>query len=461
MSMKPIAPMLAGALLTSVMIASVSQAQIDEEALRPLNDAGFDQLSEPLRGLSSQRLAEFEDGLEVFTREFDDTSSTDGGGPLSNNDSCDGCHGRAFAFDDDPDQQRFRFITGKDGGGGFPRASQATAWDEGSQTCDHLEDLGGPGYQDDASEALQAILDLAEVVEHAGAEEAGLDEPVPAVSSHGVPVGPIDDRTSNDLFGLGLIDAISDFTIARRADPNDRNRDGISGRVHRVTDHHGRPRVGRFGRKAEVADLDEFNAEAFQNEQGVTNLAHLSEGIVIVSGNPDDGYATMPLEGLDGVANPEVSEEEMHVLNMYVKLLAPPQPNREMLTSRERRHGQILFRLIGCADCHTPSMRTGWHPIRALSFRRIAPYSDFLLHDLGPENAEGCKGRANPQEWRTEPLWGLRFVNPGVGYMHDGRADSIQEAIEMHGGEAALSSAIFGILSDDAKLTLVKFLLSL
>jgi CxxC motif-containing protein (DUF1111 family) len=431
---------LGSVLLSFVLFTGLVHAQ---------NDPGFDRLSQPLDGLTNEQLAAFLEGKEVFEREFDDT---DGLGPLSNSDSCVSCHRRAF--------NGSRFVD-KDGGSFFIRARQATAWDEVTKTCDHLKDLGGPGFQADASAAVHAILDpiLPSIVPylHPDFAASGLAEPVPAVSIHGVPVGPIDDRTTNDLFGLGLIDAVRDHTIEALADPDDLNGDGISGRVHWAVDHRGETHVGKFGRKAEIAHLDEFNAEAFQNEQGVTNPEVTSDGIFIVGADPN-GYDTMSLEGLDGVPNPEVSAEELEAVNMYVRLLAPAIQNKGALSGREYGQGRSLFSRVGCADCHTPSMRTGPNKIKALSNKEIQPFSDFLLHDMGPDLAEGCKGDARPQEWRTEPLWALRFINPAVGYMHDGRAGTIEEAILAHGGEGAGARAAFEALSNDDKSLLLNFL---
>jgi CxxC motif-containing protein (DUF1111 family) len=286
-------------------------------------------------------------------------------------------------------------------------------------------------------------------------------EYIPVVSHDGTPVGPRDNRTTNDLFGLGLLDAITDQKLSTLADPDDSNGDGISGRIHWVTSH-GVVHAGKFGRKSEVSHLDEFNFEAIFNEQGVANQEFNTDGIVITGGNPIVGYETMPLEGLDGRANPEVTEAEMDALNMYVKLLAPAMQNKNALPRRDRAHGRALFSQTGCADCHTPSMRTGPHEIKALRNKEIQPFSDFLLHDMGVGLEKGCKGNATPREWRTEPLWGLRFIHGRVvGYMHDGRAKSLEAAIAAHGSEGsegAQSSAAFEALSEEDQTLLVNYL---
>ncbi len=436
-------------------------------------DPGFDRLSEPLARITEEQRAAFFEGKELFEHSFTALSDAegpgDGGGPLNNaffgrggtevrgtvGNACATCHDSALAPDGTENNE-------KDGGNGGFGPVQVTAWDEATGTCDHLEDLGGPGFQANlvqSYEALLASMGLS-IPEQDRADAAGLDEYVPVVSSSGVPAGPVDDRTTNDLFGLGLLDAVADRTLVRLADPHDADGDGISGRVHWVVDHHGERGGGRFGRKAEIRHVDEFNAEAFQNEQGVTNVEVPSDGVIVVEDDAGN-LLVHPID--DGAADPEVNEEELHALNMYVKLLAPPLPNTRALPFRERIAGQLIFRGIGCADCHTPLMRTGRHEIKALNHRLIRPYSDLLLHDMGDSLAEGCKGDARPREWRTEPLWGLRFV-PNR-YLHDGRAATIQEAIEMHANdadahpsEASAAVAAFRALSDRGRTRLLNFL---
>jgi CxxC motif-containing protein (DUF1111 family) len=81
-----------------------------------------------------------------------------------------------------------------------------------------------------------------------------------------------------------------------------------------------------------------------------------------------------------------------------------------------------------------------------------------LLHDMGAGLADICLGRATPSEFRTEPLWGLRFR---FEFMHDGRAETIPSAIELHGGEATGARQRFDALSPDDRDVLLRFLGSL
>lgn len=428
-------------------------------------DPGFDALSDPLEKLKKQELADFNAGLEVFERRFGPTQGGGGrpaigGGPLRNTfgpNSCVQCHRDAI----NP-------TTGerdgtKDGAGHAAfRASQVTAYDEDTGECDHLEDRGGPGFQINTG-ALRALGFPSRLAqENPGPFEDVGGEYIPVVSQHGVPTGPRDDRTTNDLFGLGLLDAMSDASLSALADPDDANGDGISGRVHWVTDHHGEIHAGKFGRKAEVAHLDEFNAEAFQNEQGVTNPEFPDDGVLVVGYadevNPDpQDLVTVSLA--DGFADPEVSQEDLDLVNAYVRFLAPPRQNPRAMSVKGRGKAKQIFLNTGCAACHTPELVTGESASKALRNQVIQPYSDMLLHDMGPDLAEGCKVDATPSEWRTEPLWGLRFVP--TGYMHDGRADTLEEAIGFHGGEGAGARDAYSALSPGDQALLLDFLKTL
>ena len=140
----------------------------------------------------------------------------------------------------------------------------------------------------------------------------------------------------------------------------------------------------------------------------------------------------------------------------FVRMLAPPPPIRLNLA---QEIGRNIFRDIGCTSCHTPAYRTGTHEIQALSSRIVFPYSDFLIHDMGPELADICNGNATPSEFRTEPLLGLRFANGNL--MHDGRAATLTDAIRAHGGEGRFAREKFARLSSRQRDALLRFLKTL
>lgn len=355
---------------------------------------------DPLRGLTAEELDRFHRGQEVFERVF--TPET-GLGPLFNANACGECH-------EDP-------VTG---GSGDEIELHATAFHDGF--CDPLADSGGPVFQLQATPALQAAL--------------GIDrEPVPAGAARA-------NRSSPAILGFGLLDAVPDRDILLRADPDDKNHDGISGRANRFFDG----RLGRFGRKALVPTLREFNTGAFTIEMGITSPAVPTEETI--GGRPVPPSA-------DPVPDPEITEGDVNLADDFVRFLAPPLP---LPLDLEGERGKIIFGTIGCVSCHAPSLATGDHKVRALRYKQVWAYTDLLLHDMGPERADICLGLAEPAEFRTEPLMGLRLREK---FLHDAAAATVEEAIDLHAGEAAKSRDRFRKLSARERAAVLKFLGSL
>lgn len=364
---------------------------------------------DPIEGLTRAERAQFERGRQEFQRVF--TPET-GLGPIFNADACVECHENPVPGGAGDEIEIHVAILVADGG-----------------HCDLLVELGGPVIQQQVTPALKAALNID-------------SEPIP-------PGVAIARRTSPDLFGFGLLDAVPDSVILALADPDDRNGDGISGRPNRGFDG----RLGRFGRKAIVPTLTEFNQGAFPIEQGVTNPAVPTEESIGGSAIPD---------GVDPTPEPEIGLEAIQATDAFVRFLAPPAPLR--LTHSGGR-GRDLFSKVGCASCHYPTLRTGNSPSAALRHRSVSAYTDLLLHDMGPVLADICFGIAAPSEFRTEPLMGLRFsedIEEGAPrFLHDGRAKSLEEAILLHGGEAAHSQQRFQALSEKDRAALLEFLRSL
>jgi CxxC motif-containing protein (DUF1111 family) len=268
-------------------------------------------------------------------------------------------------------------------------------------------------------------------------------------------------RLPPPVFGVGLIEAISDAEILARADPDDANGDGISGRPNYA---HARPyvphdapgggpgpRVGRFGRKAQVTSLIEQVVEAYHQDTGITSDFLPAENV-----NPRDAAGSL---AADRVADPEITTATVMAVVNYVRFLAAPRPGA--MTER-RLQGEQLFGEIGCALCHVPTLRTGSVPVQALSGRDVTAYSDFLLHDMGDGLADHrADGSASGREWRTAPLWGLRLTRDfldGQGFfLHDGRARTLDEAIRLHGGEAAAARDRYAGLTDEQRAALLDF----
>jgi CxxC motif-containing protein (DUF1111 family) len=261
-------------------------------------------------------------------------------------------------------------------------------------------------------------------------------------------------RIPRPVFGLGFLEAIDPATILANADPNDANGDGISGRPNMLVDPvTGAQVLGRFGWKAGTASLKEQAATAFVNDMGLTSPIF-----------PQHRCGPMQATCLNSVndATPEMSATDLTHIESYLRgLSVPPRRNYDDAVAVQ---GQALFFGIGCVKCHVPNMVTS-STFAVPEMRNIAiqPFTDLLLHDMGPGLADDApieEGTATGAEWRTCPLWGngsgasVMYLsesaftpndNPDSQhvYLHDGRAQSITEAILWHGGEAASAQALF------------------
>lgn len=248
-------------------------------------------------------------------------------------------------------------------------------------------------------------------------------------------------RIPPPVFGLGLLEAVTEEDVLSRADPEDLDADGISGRANQVWDARRQAAaLGRFGWKANAPDLLQQAAAAYANDMGVSSPMF-----------PE----------ADGTS--EIDEHTMTVAAFYTQTLAVPRRDRwdDPLVQR----GEELFRGVGCAACHVEELRTGEHAIGALSHQTIHPYTDLLLHNMGFDLADGRPDfLASGTEWRTSPLWGLglaQTVLPYSTFLHDGRARTIEEAILWHGGEAEASKEAFRTLPAHDRAALLAFLRSL
>lgn len=257
--------------------------------------------------------------------------------------------------------------------------------------------------------------------------------------------------------GLGFLDFVPDAAILALADENDTNGDGISGRPNWINIpsyvlirtapiiQNGKY-MGRFGKKAAVYDLLQQTANAYNQDIGITS-----------SFETFDTYSGQAID-------PEVTTQTVNDVVFYLQTLKAPVQRDQQDGSVQ--NGRQLFLNTGCAGCHTPQLATGYSPIAALSNKTFFPYTDLLLHNMGPGLDDGyTEGSATSAEWRTPPLWGLGLSKNSQGgqyfLLHDGRAHSIEEAILLHGGEAAQSKTRFQQLTGEGRSQLIKFLESL
>jgi CxxC motif-containing protein (DUF1111 family) len=374
-------------------------AALSPDAAGATSSAGLDQ---PLSGLSASELARFDQGRDIFEKVFDPI--VDGLGPLFNEVSCEECH-------EDP-------TTGGTGDEVETHVSNVSG-----TSCDDLSAHGGAVIQQHLTDGLAAYVGYT-------------SEPLP---SEAVVVAH---RTTPQVFGRGLLDAVSDAEILSRADPNDANGDGVSGRASILSDG----RIGRFGRKATDATLLEFNAGAFQNEMGVTNPLAATEPQLV--GTTFD-------TNLDPTSEPELSMDDLTLANDFVRFLrAPPQA----VVTGAATSGRELFASLGCATCHVPTLNTGASPVKALNRKSVNAFSDLLLHDMGQALSDICRGGALPSEFRTEPLMGL---GSRTKFLHDGRSTTVEDAILQHGGEATNARNRYTGLKANQRSALLAYLATL
>ncbi len=272
-------------------------------------------------------------------------------------------------------------------------------------------------------------------------------------------------RLAPIVMGLGYIAALSDQSILANADSADLNGDGISGRPCYVDPssffipqsfhipNNGKY-IGRFGKKAEKVTLLDQVVFALKQDIGITS-----------DFDPQDIFN--PLSGNftgDQVADPEVSSYVVNSLVFYMRTLKAPE--RRNAEDPDVKEGEKLFGQIGCESCHKPDHVTAVSDIEALSNKTFHPFSDFLLHDMGPALDDGYpEGGAASNEWRTPALWGLGLAETTQGgkmfLLHDGRATGIEQALSFHGGESQNARNAFFTLSETQRKQVIKFLMSL
>jgi CxxC motif-containing protein (DUF1111 family) len=262
------------------------------------------------------------------------------------------------------------------------------------------------------------------------------------------------------LFGLGLIDNIADADILAQAVDKGM---GVFGMANMVSDENGNLRPGRFGLKAQAADLIQMTANAELHEVGVTSTVSGFTAEDLPQGNPIPPNCSITAEPNDA------GSTQMIDMYHYLLYLAP------LPTGTGNTTGQALFTSIGCALCHLPSYTTTptvtiqefyqgqTFASTALANQQVNLYSDLLLHDMGATLADGLEvGLAGQSQYRTRPLWGLGSrISSGLGLLHDGRTASVSTAIKLHGGEAMQVIKNFKTLSPSDQADVITFISSL
>jgi CxxC motif-containing protein (DUF1111 family) len=386
---------------------------------------------------------EFYEGRELFVKIWEPRKPSptggDGLGPLYNETSCVACH----------------HLGGVGGAGGNARnvlmltavARPTDAEKAGKFFVGDLKDLHA-GFQAGSS-----------VVIHRYATDEALEVQLEKIQTYAVAdnrgemVGlRKSTRNTPSIFGAGVIDAIPDRVLLAAEQREFPHFPEIKGRVSRLPDG----RLGRFGWKGQTPALRDFVLAACSNELGLEV--------------PGRHQASLAPIGETGISGPklDLDKDQCNLLIQYVREL--PTPVIRPVIEAKTYWGYSVFESIGCAACHAPSLGG----VEGL-------FSDMLLHDMGQSLADAAtyygsstparrddlaagqdgarpSGGASATEWRTPPLWGVADSAP---YLHDGRASSLDQAIRLHGGEAAATATRYARLTPLGRDELSVFLRSL
>ena len=436
-----------------------------------------DAFSQPSQGISFENEGRFRIGNSIFRKLWvtppSSTDSSDGLGPLYNARGCQNCHlkdGRGTPpsanFPDDTAVSMFLRLS-------IPPETEEQKRLLAERRVNVIPE---PAYGGQLQNfAVQGVpieghmrIDYTDKpVTLADGSRVVLRRPEYSITDLGYgPLHPktmLSPRVAPQMIGLGLLEAIPEDEIRAKADPDDRNNDGISGRTNEVWSlKDGTTRLGRFGWKAGNPTVEQQSAEAFAGDIGISNP------MVTASFGDCTGSQKACLNAPHGDSarqdGHEVGRELFDLVVFYSQNLAIPPRRRP--DDPQTLAGKTLFNEIGCAACHTPSHRTGDVAGQPhLSNQRIWPYTDLLLHDMGEDLADHRpEGEATGREWRTPPLWGIGLtgaVSRNTNFLHDGRARTIEEAILWHGGEAQKPRDAYASLSREERDALLAFVKSL
>jgi CxxC motif-containing protein (DUF1111 family) len=429
--------------------------------------------SQPSGNITFEDQLDFRVGNGLFRKLWvsspSSTLASDGLGPLFNARSCQRCHikdGRGHPPENAEDNAISMFLRVS-----IPAPTDA----EIIEIQAYIATLPDPNYgsqmQDFAVQghASEYSLDInydEEIVTLADGTEMSLRHPTYNAADLGYgPLHPdamLSPRVAPQMIGLGLLEAIPAGDILANADPDDQNDDGISGRPNVVWSvEFDQPMLGRFGLKAGSPTVMEQSAAAFAGDIGISSPLFPAGAGECTTAQTTCQNA---IHGDGDDRDTEIDAEGMDLVTFYSRNLAVPA--RRGADNPEVLRGKEVFYNTGCTACHTPSFVT--HRLEdqpEQSFQLIWPYTDMLLHDMGPDLADNRpEARATGQEWRTPPLWGIGLTEQVSGhtyFLHDGRARSLLEAVLWHGGEAQTQRDAVADMTIADRDALIKFLESL
>ena len=456
MSFKHVLPLFAVAAAGLLFSQAQYVSSLDYPARDPGVRDGPEDAGGPLEGLTRTELAFFKLGLE----DFEEAEAADEGlGPTMNLDGCGGCHSQPAI------------------GGTSPAVNPQVAFankDGARNRIPPFIRIDGP------------VREARFVRNRDGSPDGGVHALFTIAGRHDAPGCELEQpdfeaelarrnvifRIPTPVFGAGLIEQIQDSTIlANQArDAALKSGLGIRGRPNIVLAFgaiSGQPNlngndgtVARFGWKAQNKSLLLFSGEAYNVEMGITSEMFQTERdetgscqFATVPNDVQNMEARNALEGTTAIQN----------FANFQRFLAPPKPSADTPGGAASiSRGRRTFADIGCALCHTPSLRTGNATVAALRYQEVNLYSDLLVHDMGVGLADGVsQGQAGPREFRSAPLWGL---GKRIFFLHDGRTSDLKEAIRAHASSGSEANAVvsnYYRLRESDKQDLLNFLRSL
>jgi len=405
----------------------------------------------PLPALTANQLAFFDQGKDDFN-EAEDVA--DGLGPVMNLDGCGGCHAHPASGGSSPAvNPQVAFATKRGADNKLPSFIRADGPVREARFVKKPDGTSDGG--------VHALFTIAGRDDAPGCVLAQPDFATQLANRNVI------FRIPTPVFGAGLIEGITDATILvnRSRDSSTKAALGISGRPNRSGNDG---MITRFGWKAQNPSLLVFSGEAYNVEMGITSELFMNER----DQTPSCQFAKVPndVQNTDAAENAATrhaaalaATSAVSNFGNFQRFLAPPKPDPDSPggTSSIGR-GKSVFSSVGCALCHTPSMRTGNASVEALRFQTANLYSDLLLHDMGVGLADNiAQGAATGREFRTAPLWGL---GQRIFFLHDGRSNDLKDAIREHASTGSEANAVvsrFNGLAEFQKQDLLNFLRSL
>jgi CxxC motif-containing protein (DUF1111 family) len=442
----------------------VVQGQRVSTADPPAQDPGVRNAGNPpgatpasIPGLSDGQLEYFNAGMADFSEA---ETVADGLGPRMNLDSCKGCHIQPAVGGSSP------FVNPQ-----FAFATQSGAKDsvpsfisENGPVREARFVQNGDGSPDGGVHALFTIT---------GRDgSSGSCKITQENFGQQMSSGNVIFRIPTPTFGGGLIEQIPDGTIL--ANLNDaaptKKALGIRGRpnfqvsgrtISGQTNNNGNDgTVARFGWKAQNKSLLLFAGEAYNVEMGVSNELFQTEREE--AAGCQYAYAPNSVTDFDATS-PTAALSSIEKFAAFMRFLAPPAPSPDTPGGTASiNRGKTTFNSVGCALCHTPTLKTGNSPIQALANQSVNLFSDLVIHDMGVGLQDGVsQGEASGREFRTAPLWG---VGQRVFFLHDGRTGDLTQAIRLHSSTGSEANGVvnnYNQLSEAQKQDLINFLRSL